>query len=142
MHTLMTRLTFFTIAGLSLLVATPARAASTVVAESGDASIAHNSSAGTWTLTAGGTTLTLNLDPSRDFAIVKLATESNRAWTLGTLPDTTVRIDGRTLLFGARIAGFSYAGASAKTAGSQLQLDAAFDLRESNLRVTRHYAIV
>jgi alpha-galactosidase len=141
-HAILTRLTFFIGVVLSLAAAIPARAASTTVAESGDASISHDVAGGTWALIAGGTTLTLNLDPSRDFAIVKLATVSSRAWTVGTLPDTTVRVGGRTLLFGSRIAGFTYAGASAKTVGSQLQLDAAFDLRASNLRVTRHYAIV
>ena len=48
--------------------AAPAWAA-TVVAQQGDASMSHDATAGTWTLAAGGATLTLALDPSRDFSI-------------------------------------------------------------------------
>ena len=51
-----------------------------VVASSGDASITHDESAGTWTLTAGGTTLKLAIDASRDFSIVSLTTSSGVAW--------------------------------------------------------------
>ena len=46
--------------------------AATLVAQQGDAAIAHDAAAGTWTLSAGGASLTLALDPSRDFAIVSL----------------------------------------------------------------------
>jgi len=140
MRTKVTRLTFFTIAVLALLGARPSAAASTVIAQSGDASISNNPAAGTWTLSAGGATLTLTLDRAHDFT-VRLAAASSQVWTAATLPDTFVRINDRSLPFGSRTSGFAFLGAAARTIDNRLQLDAAFALSASNLRVTRHYAI-
>ena len=129
---------------LALLAATafgslPVRAAT--AASSGDASITHDESAGTWTLTAGGTSLKLALDASRDFSIVSLTTASGVAWTGSAAPDTVVRVGGQTRLFGSRSAGFTYRSATVETHDNRLQLNAAFDLASSGLRLTRHYAI-
>ena len=123
----------------SVLASLPVRAAT--VASSGDAAIAHDESAGTWTLTAGGTSLKLALDASRDFSIVSLTTASAVAWTGSASPDTVVRMGGRTLLFGSRSAGFTYQGVTVETHDNRLQLNATFNLVPAGLRLTRHYAV-
>jgi alpha-galactosidase len=125
---------------LALAIAPPTLAA-TIVAQAGDATITHDGAAGTWTLAAGGATLTLALDPSRDFAFVGLTSASGRAWTTGAASDTFVRIGSRSLAFGSRAAGFTYRDAAVVTRGSTLQLSATFRLAADDLTVTRHYAI-
>jgi alpha-galactosidase len=127
---------------IASLASWPAVAASTIVAQQGDASIAHDPNAGSWTLSAGGAAMTLALDPSRDFAIVKFLSASGTAWTIGVAADSTVRVGGRSLAFGNRAAGFAYEEAAATTHGATLQLDATFRLAAEHLTLTRHYAIV
>src|SRR6185295_1340358 len=85
-----------------------------VVASSGDASITHDESAGTWTLAAGGTTLKLALDASRDFSIVSLATASGVAWAGGG-PDSLIHLGDQSLPFGNRAAGFKFQNATVDT---------------------------
>jgi alpha-galactosidase len=119
-----------------------ASAAPTVVAQVGDASIAHDTSAGTWTLSAGGATLTLALDPSRDFALQSLMSPSGVSWSLASTSDSLVTIGTKTFAFGSRTAGFAYAGALAAASDQKLQLSATYDLPAGSVRVTRHYAIV
>jgi hypothetical protein len=92
---------------LGLFCATPARAATPVLA-AGDASITHDTEAGTWTLTAGGTTLTLAIDASHDFQVLRLATSSQELFTVGTQSDSLVTINGTPAAFGSRVAGFVY----------------------------------
>ena len=70
----------------------------------GDASIAHDTSARTWSLAAGGATLTLVLDPSRDFAVSLLTSPSGASWTVGATSDTLVKAGTQTLVFGSRTA--------------------------------------
>jgi alpha-galactosidase len=112
-----------------------------VVASSGDASITHDESAGTWTLTAGGTTLKLAIDASRDFSIVSLTTSSGVAWA-GSAPDNLIHLGDQSLPFGNRAAGFKFHDATVDTSGDRLQLNATFELASAGLRLTRHYAIV
>ena len=125
-----------------MFLAAGSAAAATVVAQQGDASITHNASAGTWALAAGGATLTLALDPSRDFGIVKLLSASGVAWTTATAADTFVRVGGKTIAFGSRATGFTYKDANVSARGATLQLNAVFALDAQALTVTRHYAIV
>src|SRR5260221_14128049 len=82
--------------------------AATIVAQQGDAAIAHDAGAGTWSLAAGGATLTLALDPSRDFAIVSLTSASGDSWVPSSTADSFIRIGSRSLAFGSRAAGFNY----------------------------------
>jgi len=82
----------------------------------------------------------LGLDARRDFEIVRATSPSDRLWVTGGLPDTFLRIGGQTLLFGSRSAGFVYHEVTTSTTGQTVQLDAAFDLPASRIRVTRHYA--
>src|SRR5579862_3029559 len=63
-------------------------AAPTVVVKSGDASIAQDAAAATWVVTAGGSVLTLGLDPSRDFQVLTLATGSGKTWMVAPAADT------------------------------------------------------
>src|ERR1019366_8969976 len=100
--------------------------AATVVAQQGDATIAHDPAAGTWTLAAGGATLTLALDPSRDFAIVSLPSASGNAGAGGAATDTFVRVGTRSLLFGNRLSGFAYRAAAVVARGNGLELSATF----------------
>src|SRR6478672_11894522 len=129
-----------------LLVTSIARSAasapSTVVAEAGDASIAHDTSNGGWTLSAGAVSLTLIADPARDFAVISLVSASGRAWLLGSAADTFVRTAGRTLAFGSRAAGFDFQGVAVGARGNGLELRVAYALPSAALVVTRHYAIV
>ena len=55
--------------------------------------------AGTWSIGAGGATLTLALDPGRDFAVLNLVSSANRRWTVGTAPDTFLVLDGGCEIF-------------------------------------------
>src|SRR5437763_948142 len=105
----------------------PVSAASTVTSV-GDASISHDAQAGTWLLTAGGTKLTLALDPSHDFQIVGLTSVSTHPWTVGMLSDSTVTVNDVPLVFGSRAAGFVYENVTAKVVvpNVALQLDATF----------------
>jgi alpha-galactosidase len=112
-----------------------------VVASSGDASITHDESAGTWTLAAGGTTLKLALDTGRDFSIVSLSTSSGVAWTSGGAPDSLIHLGDRSLPLGNRAAGFKLQNVTVDTFGDRLQLHATFELASAGLRLTRHYAI-
>jgi alpha-galactosidase len=125
----------------ALVTGVPAEAA-TVVAQQGDASIAHDAAEGTWTLATSGASLTLALDPSRDFAIVSLLSASGTTWNASAAADSVVSIGGRTLAFGNRPAGFTYRQVAVVTHGNTLQLDATFGLQADNLTLTRHYAIV
>src|SRR5260221_3247176 len=116
--------------------------AATIVAQQGDAAIAHDAAEGTWTLTAGGASLTLALDPTRDFTIVSLVSASGTAWIAAGAADSSVRIGNRSLALGSRAAGFAYRDAGVVTRGSTLQLNAVFELTSDGLTITRHYAIV
>src|ERR1700730_7470871 len=82
--------------------------AATVVAQVGDASVAHDTAAGTWTLGAGSAALTLAVVPALDFAFVALISASGREWMSAAAADTFVRVGGRTLAFGHRSVGFEY----------------------------------
>ena len=123
-----------------LLSALPARAA-TLVAQAGDASITLDSDSGTWTIAAGGTTLVLGLDASRDYEVLQLATPSNRPWTVGLLPDTWVTLNGTSVPFGSRRAGFILRGTTPEAAGQSVRLTATFDLPSAGLRFARHFAV-
>lgn len=112
------------------------------MAQAGDATIARDTAAGTWTLAAGGTTLTLALDPSHDFAILSLISPSGNAWTTAAGADTFVRVGNQTMPFGSRSAGFAYQKVTIDASDRKLQLNAIFTLTSAGLRVTRHYAVV
>jgi alpha-galactosidase len=121
---------------------TPVAAASPGLT-AGDASISQDRRAGTWTLSAGGTSLVLALDPSRDFHVLRLATASDQPLTVDTVSDTTVTVNGTPIVFGSRAAGFVYQDVTTRTIAdaTALQLDAVFDLPAAGLRITRHYGI-
>ena len=124
---------------LVLLSTVPVRAA-TVAAQAGDASIVHDMGSGTWMIGAGGTTLVLGLDSSRDYEILQLVTSSNRPWIVGPLPDTSVTVNGTSVPFGSRRAGFILRGTTTEAAGQSVRLTATFDLPSAGLRFTRHYS--
>ena len=107
----------------------------------GDASITHDERAGTWSIAAGGATLTFGLDSSRDFEVLGLVTSSDTAWTIGSSSDTSVTIDRKAYAFGSRAAGFAFKSAVTFVHGQTVRLDAVFDLASANLRVTRHYVV-
>jgi alpha-galactosidase len=127
---------------LAFMLIGASSAAAATVASVGDASIAHDPGAGTWSLSAAGTTLTLALDPSRDFSVTKLVTSSGKPWIGAAAADSIVTFGQETLPFGSRSAGFVYQGVTVEPASNGLQLDATFDLASAGLRVVRHYVVV
>jgi alpha-galactosidase len=131
----------FVIAVLALLVAR-AGAGETVIARRGDASVSHDADAGTWSIAAGGTTLTLLADRSTDFGVVRLATSSHAPWTISPGPDSTISIGGHALPFGQLSAGFSYVDARGALSERGVRLDVVYELTASGLRATRHYLAV
>ena len=71
------------LSGICLLLSglgcvTPVLAAPVVSA--GDAAIVHDEKAGTWTISAGGTSLVLGLDPHRDLETLTLTTAAGGSW--------------------------------------------------------------
>ena len=126
---------------LLTLTSVPTTAAPVTVVQAGDASIAHDAAAGTWSLAAGAASLTLGLDPSRDFEVLRLSTASKTPWTVGTLPDSSVTVDGKTLPFGRRASGFALQTVATSASGRTLRLDAVFELAPPGLRITRHYSV-
>lgn len=131
-------LSFFTLVA-SIVPAASALAAP--VAEAGDASITHNDAAGTWTLVAGGTSLTLLLDAGRDFAISRLTTSSGVSWASVALADSIFKVGSQTYQVGNRSAGFVLQDVTVEADGTRLRLNAIFEVASARLRVTRHYAI-
>jgi alpha-galactosidase len=111
------------------------------LAASGDASISHESD-GTWILSAGGAALTLAADSSRDFAVMRLLSSSGKSIAQAGASDSVIQVNGTSVPFGRRSAGFSFDSVSVDASGARLQLNASFTLASARLRVTRHYAIV
>ena len=114
-------------------------AAETVV-RSGSAVIANDPEARTWTIGSSGATLTLLVDPARDFQVVRLASPSGEPRTIGALPDTQITAGGKTVAFGSRAAGFVLQNVATSVSGFTVRLDVTYDLPASRLRATRHYA--
>ncbi|HET9832785.1 MAG TPA: glycoside hydrolase family 36 protein, partial [Vicinamibacterales bacterium] len=116
-------------------------AAPVVVKKSGDASIAHDPDAGLWTIAAGGTKLTLELDPESDFRVHQLVTANNKSWVSAVAADSTIVVNGQPRTIGSIRDGFVYADVGVNAIGTHLQLDATFEQRQDGLRVTRHYRV-
>ncbi len=118
-------------------------AATTPVVQVGDASVSHDEAARTWSISAGGATLTLGLDPSHDFEVLALTTAGGQSWTSGTASaDSTVTAGGTALAFGSRKAGFTFQSAAASSDAQSVSLIATFVLKAHSLRVSRHYTAV
>src|SRR5262245_49851857 len=109
-----TDLATFALFILSLFVA-PASGRAAPVAETGDASISRDQTAGTWTLSAGGASLTLTLDPARDFLVTRLASSSGVNWVTAPLPDSVITIGTQIVALGNRAAGFTLADVNVET---------------------------
>jgi alpha-galactosidase len=122
-----------------IAIARPTEAVTLAV--SGDASISHETD-GTWILAAGGATLTLAADASRDFAVVKFTSASGKTVSQTGASDSLIRVNGATVPFGHRMGGFAFDNVSVAAQGNRLQLNATFTLASARLRVTRHYIVV
>lgn len=109
-------------------------------ARAGSAFVSHDAAARTWTIGSAGASLTLGLDPSRDFEVVRLASAADQSWTIAPATDTVLKVGFQTLPFGNRAAGFTYQNVTTSVRGLTVQINATFDLAKSKLRVTRHYA--
>src|SRR5260370_41951082 len=84
----MRSLTRLGLATLLLIGACAWPAAATPIVTSGDASISHNGT--TWSIAAGGATLTPALDSAPDFTIPGPVTPPNPPWTTRPRPGTTI----------------------------------------------------
>src|SRR5207248_8258745 len=62
----------------------------------GDASIAHDSPTGTWTIAAGGAFVTVEAGSSHDFRIVSLTSPSRQLWIRNGGPGTLITVNGST----------------------------------------------
>ena len=123
-----------------LSTSSPAYAA-TIAETLGDASIAHDAQAGTWTISAAGAALTIAADSSRDFQMLALVSPSGRRWLASAAAGTFVTVNGSALVFGSRAAGFQYESATTTNDGHLLRFDASFLLRSAGLRLVRHIAV-
>jgi alpha-galactosidase len=127
---------------LSVLLSTaPDVRGAAIVETLGDASIAHDSPSGTWTIGAGGATLTIEADPGREFRIVSLTSPSGREWIAGAGAGTSITVGRTTTAFGSRTAGYQHAGVQTSNDGHGLRLDVSFELPSAGLRLTRHVAV-
>jgi alpha-galactosidase len=129
-------------AALALLTALAVLAApisAATVVRAGSASISSDSDAGTWTIRSLGTSLTLGIDATRDFRVVRLASSAGEPRAIGTLPDTQVTVGGKTFPFGSRAAGFVFQNVATSADRFTVRLDVTYDLPSSRLRTTRHY---
>src|SRR5205807_1323549 len=133
-------LPFRTTVFLSILFLTASAHAATISETLGDASIDHDPAAGTWTIQAGGASLKIASDASRDFQIVSMVSPSGGSWITSASPSTVVTVNGSARAFGSRADGFQYEGTATSNDGHLLHLDAAFLLQSAGLRVTRHVA--
>jgi alpha-galactosidase len=123
------------------LIAGAQPSAAAALASSGDASISHESS-GNWILAAGGATLTLAADSSRDFAVVRFSAASGKSVAQTAVSDSLIHVNAQAVPFGSRSGGFTFDSVSVDAPGGSLQLNATFTLGSARLRVTRHYRIV
>jgi alpha-galactosidase len=130
---------FFTCVSF-LTVATPSFAAT--VESLGDASIAHTVRTGSWTISAGGASLSVRLAPSQDYKVLSIVSPSGANWIRVNGADTLVTTDGIPHTFGSRADGFHYNSVATRNDGRRLQLDASFTLLPQNLLVIRHIAVV
>lgn len=122
------------------MAGTGSRVTAATVVRAGFASISNDPNAGTWTISSSGASLTLALDASRDFQVLRLVAPTGHEWTIGAQADTTIRVGITPLAFGSRAAGFAYRNVTTSVRGMTVQLDATFDLQSARLRATRHYA--
>ena len=125
---------------LAVFAISPAALADMVV-QVGSASISTDPEAGTWTIASSGTSLTLALDPTRDFEVVSLSSPVKDQWVLGALPDTVLTVGGRSLAFGSRADGFVFQKVTTSVRGLTVQLDATFDAPAARVSATRHYVV-
>src|SRR5579872_5555924 len=101
--------------------------AAVVVAKAGDASITHDASGGLWTIGAGGTTLTLELEPASDFRVHQLVTANNKPWISTVSADSTIGVNGHTRTVGRLQDDFVLLNVEATPSDTHLQLDAVFE---------------
>src|SRR5258706_15502264 len=92
---------------LALLAIAP-RAEAAALASNGDASISHETN-GTWTLAAGGATLTLAADASRDFSVLELTSASGKGVSETAGSDLVILGRGAAgVPIGSRASGFTF----------------------------------
>src|SRR3977135_2869493 len=74
----------------------------TTLAANGDASIAHENN-GNWTIAAGGASLPLASDSSRDFAVLRLTSPSGKNVSQSGGADSVILLKGNAAVpFGSR----------------------------------------
>jgi alpha-galactosidase len=128
------------IVSAALAVASAPHTSAESVVRAGSASISNDVESRSWTIGSFGTSLTLLIDPARDFQILSLVSPSKEPRTVSSLPDTQLSVGGRTAPFGSRNAGFVLQNVGTSVSGATVRLDVTYDLSSPRLRVTRHYA--
>jgi len=124
---------------LIALVAPTARADPQVVAQNGDAYVAHNESASTWTVGNHAVAFTVGLASSGVLNVVELRNARMKSpFPIAAAPTTTLSIGGRTMSLGA--GGLAFDSFQAASYRGGVRLDLVFTLRDPRVRVTRSYA--
>ncbi len=108
----------------------------------GDAKIERDVRSGSWTVYAGGASMTLTIDPSKDYAVTSMISPSGTDWMRVHAADAVITADGTRHTFGSRSSGFSYTSVAIRDDGRHLELVVTFTLLPQNLNVTRHIAVV
>src|SRR5215831_2547537 len=83
----------------------------------GDARIDHDEGSGSWTVSAGGASMTITIDPSKDYAVTSMVSPAGHDWLRARATDTIVTVDGVRHIFGSRSSGFTYTSASTRKDG-------------------------
>ena len=86
--------------------------------------------------------MTLTIDPSKDYAVTSMISPSGTDWMRVHAADAVITADGVRHTFGSRSSGFSYTSVAIRDDGRHLELVVTFTLLPRNLNVTRHIAVV
>ncbi len=124
-----------------LALSWPAWAAERVAA-AGDAFIARDDAARTWTIANRQISATFEIDRSHETRLIHLTNPATgHHWEATGGSDAVANIAGHNSQLGAPGAGYQLLDVSGTSTDNAVHLTLAFDHRDTHLRVTRHYVV-
>jgi alpha-galactosidase len=112
------------------------------VATAGDAYIARDDAAQTWTVANLAISATFQIDRGGESRLLHLTNVvTGHAWETASASDTVTLIAGHQGRLGASNAGYQLVDVSGTSTDRSVHLTLAFDHRDTHLRVTRHYVV-
>ena len=112
------------------------------VAVAGDAYIARDDAAHTWTIANRGISATLEIDRGHETRMIQLTNPATgHAWEATPASDAVANIAGHNSQLGAPDAGYQLVDVGGTSTDNSVHLTLAFDHRDTHLRVTRHYVV-